>query len=71
MKAFLKKYYQQVDGEMMDLKSAGLFEVDQGIDYEEEVKVKQSSKKEAPVKESTKVFEYEEEENELDKSISR
>jgi hypothetical protein len=25
---FLKKYYTQDDGEMMDLKSAGLFEVD-------------------------------------------
>lgn len=31
IKNFLKKYYQQDDGEMMDLKSAGLFEVDAGI----------------------------------------
>ena len=29
-KDFLKKYYSQDDGEMMDLKSAGIFEIDAG-----------------------------------------
>ena len=29
---FLKKYYVQDDGAMMDLKSAGIFEVDEGIE---------------------------------------
>ena len=29
-KTFLKKYYSQTDGEMMDLKSAGLFETELG-----------------------------------------
>ena len=27
---FLRKYYSQEDGEMMDLKSGGLFQVDAG-----------------------------------------
>lgn len=31
IKAFLRKYYQQSEGEMMDLKSEGLFEVDSGV----------------------------------------
>ncbi len=30
-KNFLKKYYSQADGEMMDLKSAGLFETETGV----------------------------------------
>jgi hypothetical protein len=34
IKNFLRKYYQQDDGEMMDLKSAGLFEVDSGVNIE-------------------------------------
>ena len=29
---FLRKYYRQEDGDMMDLKSAGQFEVDTGMD---------------------------------------
>ena len=32
IRGFLRKYYQQDDGEMMDLKSAGRFEVDSGAD---------------------------------------
>lgn len=32
IKSFLRKYYQQDDGEMMDLKSAGMFEIDSGDD---------------------------------------
>lgn len=31
IKAFLRKYYQQSEGEMMDLKSEGLFEIDSGV----------------------------------------
>lgn len=34
IKNFLRKYYQQDDGEMMDLKSAGFFEVDSGVNIE-------------------------------------
>jgi hypothetical protein len=34
VKTFLRRYYSQEDGEMMDLKSAGLFEVDKGADLE-------------------------------------
>lgn len=32
---FLKKYYTQEEADMMDLKSAGSFEVDKGEDVEE------------------------------------
>jgi hypothetical protein len=31
IRAFLRKYYQQSEGEMMDLKSEGLFEIDAGV----------------------------------------
>jgi hypothetical protein len=31
VKAFLRKYYQQSEGEMMDMKSQGLFEIDSGV----------------------------------------
>lgn len=41
---FLKKYYSQDDGEMMDLKSAGHFEVDRGLDIHEDESSKKSIK---------------------------
>jgi hypothetical protein len=31
IKTFLRKYYQQNEGEMMDLKSEGKFEIDSGV----------------------------------------
>ena len=31
IESFLRKYYRQEDGDMMDLKSAGQFEVDTGV----------------------------------------